>query len=1050
MNPFVSLHIHSEYSLLDGAIKIPDLVQKAKEYEMPAVAVTDHGSLASLFKLYKHCKEARIKPILGLEAYFIADAEAETKEKNAHLILLATNRKGYLNLIQLNFEAFKNQYRGRPRLDWKLLEKYSEGLIGSSACLAGMIPRALREGKKEEAKKILKRYQNIFNGNFYLEFMPDELVGPDQTEANKLLLELSKETKASCICTTDSHYLNKEDRDMHHMLISIQYKQPFAAFDQYGFECSYFRSGNEMAKLFPAFMLQNTIKIAEQCEFPDFLKPQGKLFPTFEHDEDTFEYLKKLCLEGFKEKIAQKVNIEEYKERLKKELRTIKDEKLVDYTLIVRDYTIWARQNGVIVGQGRGSAAGSLVYFLIDITKVDPIKYDLSFERFINPYRASTVDCDLDFSDRDKVKGYLVNKYGEECVATILTYGTLSPKAVVQDVARSLNLGERVGENTFALATNITKSMSGDSIDEALKLSTEFKEYCDRFPDLLSYSKRLEGLVRHASTHAAGIIISNKSLLKYIPLRLQKGEIATEFPMGELEEAGFLKVDVLGLTTLQVIGDTLNYIKKTHQGPLGKMSLNDEDTFVMLRKGRTAGVFQLASSGMRGLLKDIVVNSIDDIAAILALYRPGPLDSGFAGRYANRKKGFEKIEYLHPKLEPILKKTYGVILYQEQISEIVHKLAGFSLGEADVVRVAVSKQKPEEMAKQKEKFIEGCVKNDIKKEIAEQLFSQIENYARYSFNRAHSVSYALVAYQTAYLKCHYPVEFFTAVLNNEPPTSPQFPLYKAECKYFVNLLPPSVNDSEAKFTIQGPKEIRTGIATIKGVGEKAGTEVIRNKPYKNFIDFLLKNDLRIVNKRAILALNRIGGFDCLKMGRKLIETEYGNIAPIIRKAKKEEAKIAMTNNGFAVDFKNEKKKQIVYEFPENQEWDTSEQLQKEFEASGEYLSGHPTEAYIKKHPGIYTLKQLEEIPDKKKVKVLFAIQKLSHKLTIKKGRNEGQTIDVYLISDQSDTYEMAVFPQEQRVYKEILQGGKVISGVVQTYKGKGEEKKVSFAQGSLA
>ncbi|HOF03535.1 MAG TPA: DNA polymerase III subunit alpha, partial [Atribacterota bacterium] len=828
---FVHLHVHSEYSLLDGACRIKELIKKAKENNMSALALTDHGVMYGAIQFYKEAVANGIKPIIGCEVYLAPNSRMDKsygkKETPSHLILLVKNKTGYRNLIQLVTKSFLEGFYYKPRIDKEILAEFSEGLIGLSACLKGEIPRLILQNNFTEAQELALSYQEIFGkDNFYLELQNNTM--PEQLKVNQELIKLSRSLQIPLVATNDVHYLNKEDFEAHDILLCIQTATNLDDPDRMKFSTDefYFNTPEEMKQHFADIpeALENTLRIAEDCNLeidfrnahlPDFSLP-GNI-----SDND---YLKQLCYEGALNKF--KVMENEIKERLDYELSVIKKMGFATYFLIVWDFVDYARKHDILVGPGRGSAAGSLVAYCLNITNINPLDYDLLFERFLNPERISMPDFDIDFSieGRSEVIEYVSKKYGRDKVSQIITFGTMAARAVIRDVGRALGI-------PYGQVDKIAKLIPGDpkmTIEKALQIEPELKNRMENdatIRKMIEISSKLEGLSRHASTHAAGVVLSRESLTDFVPLQLtSEGEISTQYIAEDLESLGLLKMDFLGLRTLSVINNTVKIVKKIRGEAVNidKIPLDDERVYELLAKGECCGIFQLESSGMVDLVKRLEPENIEDITALLALYRPGPLGSGMIDDFINRKKGKVEIKYLHPLLESILKDTYGVIVYQEQVMQIASRLAGYSLGEADILRKAMGKKIKEVMKKQQKQFIEGAIQNGIAKKTAEEIYDLIAYFAGYGFNKSHSVSYAFLSYQTAYLKAHYPVEYMAALLTSIMQNTDKVVKYIKECQIMgLEILPPDINESLIDFTVVNKTTIRFGLAAVKNVGRAA-------------------------------------------------------------------------------------------------------------------------------------------------------------------------------------------------------------------------------------
>ena len=906
---FVHLHNHSHYSLLDGLTKPQELVNFAKEQGSPAIALTDHGSMYGVIEFYQAAKKEGIKPIIGVETYLAPNSrhDKNTREdaRSNHLVLLAKNKIGYQNLIKMVSIAHLEGFYYKPRLDWEILEKYHEGIIALSACLAGKIPRLISGDKIEEAKEMAIKYNELFcSGNFYLEIQDHpELEGQEMVNAE--LIKISKETGIPLVATNDSHYLKKDDDIAQDILLCIQNKKKITDTDRMkmvGTGDYSLRSNAEMIKAFKDVpeAIENTLKIAEACnleielgntQLPHFNVPK-------EHDGNS--YLRHLCEEGLEKKyglikkdnnfilkegqevIPHGLELEKIINRLDYELQVIENMGWPSYFLIVADFVNWAKSNGVVVGPGRGSAAGSLVCYLTGITNLDPLQYDLLFERFLNPDRISMPDIDMDFADarRAEVLNYVAEKYGHDHVAQIITFGTMAARAAVRDVGRVLDA-------PYEYCDRISKSIPMfTKLKDALETVPELKEMYANEPEarkILDYAKKLEGVARHSSTHACGVLITKDALTAYTPIQYASSSdktIVSQYSLHPVEDLGLLKMDFLGLKNLTIIESALKIIKNTRglEINIDNIPLNDDLAYELFRKGETTGVFQFESSGMKRYLKELQPNEFEDIIAMVALYRPGPME--WIPDYISGKHGKKKVEYLHEKLEPILSKTYGVAIYQEQVMHISRALAGFTPGEADVLRKAMGKKIPALLAEQKEKFVDGCVKNGIYKELAEKVFSFIEPFAGYGFNRSHAACYAMIGYQTAYLKAHYPAEFMAALLTADQDDTDRVAIEIEECRNMgIKIMPPDINESFAIFTVvsSGTKDnkqvvanekintIRFGLKAIKNVGEHIVDEIIKerkaNGPYEDVFNLLERVTDKDLNKKSMESLIKCGAFD---------------------------------------------------------------------------------------------------------------------------------------------------------------------------------------------
>ncbi|NLC43515.1 MAG: DNA polymerase III subunit alpha, partial [Clostridiales bacterium] len=885
MNDFVHLHNHTEYSLLDGAGRISDLLDRCVELGMPGIAITDHGVMYGVVDFYKEAKSRGLKPIIGCEVYVsprsMQDKEARLDSNNTHLVLLAENQKGYQNLMVLSSLGYTEGFYYKPRIDKETLSTYSEGLIGLSACLGGEIPQLLEQKRYKEALKAAKDWNAIFGqGNFYLELQDHGL--PEQKEINKALVKISQETGIPLVATNDVHYVNREDAEAHEILLCIQTGKTIEDEERLRFNTAefYLKSGEEMEILFHSYpeALDNTIKICDRCnvEFdfntlhlPEYDVPKGI---------SAEDYLKDLCQEGLKQHYPEIST--EIQDRLDFELHTITQMGYVDYFLIVWDFIKYARDNDIMVGPGRGSAAGSLVAYTLNITQVDPLKYGLLFERFLNPERISMPDIDIDFcfERRQEVIDYVIQKYGDDRVAQIITFGTMAARAALRDVGRALN-------RPYGEVDRIAKMVPmeiGMTIEKALAKNPELRmlyEEDSSAHTLIDMSKSLEGLPRHASTHAAGVVISKLPLTQYVPLQRNDDSITTQFPMGILEQLGLLKMDFLGLRTLTVIRDALAMIKETEgiEIDIYSIPIDDSKVYNMLTQGDTDGVFQLESAGMTQFMKELKPSSFEDIIAGISLYRPGPMEQ--IPRYLANKNHPEAIEYTDEKLAPYLEVTYGCMVYQEQVMQIVQGLAGYSLGRADLVRRAMSKKKTDIMEQERQYFIygtqdekgdivvPGAHRNGVSVKKANEIFDEMMEFAKYAFNKSHAAAYALVAYQTAWIKYYYPVQFMAALITSVMGNSSKVAGYIQYCKkHNIKVLPPDVNQSQAKFTV-ADNTIRFGLAAVKNIGAPAINAIIKARnekgPFVSFLDFCQKTDDVGINKRLVESLIRCGAFDSL-------------------------------------------------------------------------------------------------------------------------------------------------------------------------------------------
>ncbi len=873
---FTHLHTHSHYSLLDGLPKIPELLDYVKELGMDSVALTDHGVLFGAVEFYKEAKARGVKPIIGCEVYMASGSRLSKQpgvdSKSYHMILLARNEQGYKNLVKLVTAAHLDGFYYKPRIDEELLEQHAEGLIGTSACLNGKIPKLLLANKMDEAVELAKRYETLFGkGHFYLELQYHKNI-PEQQKLNEKLLELQKKTGIPLVATNDIHYLRPEDADAQDILMLINTGADPNDPERLSLKTDDFSMipPDQMAEIFKDTpeAISNTQKVAELCQFefelgktklPHFPVPEGKTAESF---------LTELCEEGLIKRFGENVT-PEIRERMNYELSVINKTGFAGYILIVQDFVNWAKNNRIVVGPGRGSAGGSLVCYITNITNVNPIQHDLLFERFLNPERISMPDIDMDFTDRrrDEVLEYVAQKYGRDHVAQIITFGTMAARAVVRDVGRALQI-------PYSYCDLLAKMIpTGMDLNETLEKVDEFREKYNVDPQakqLIDLGRKLEGVARHASTHACGVVISADPLTESVPLQHPPGQdtaIVTQYEMHGIEDLGLLKMDFLGLKNLTIIEDTLAriYVVQGKSIDINTIPYDDEKTYQLFQDAITTSVFQLESDGMKRYLKELKPTVFEDIVAMVALYRPGPMQ--FIPDYIERKHGKQKITYIHPKLEPILKNTQGIMIYQEQLMKLAQEVAGFTLGEADVLRKAVGKKIKSLLDAQEKKFIEGCVKNGLKQTVAEELWQWILPFAAYGFNKSHSAAYGIIAYQTAYLKAHYPVEFMASVLTSERADVERIALLIEECKKMqIEVLAPNINESLKNFTVvPGKNQIRFGMLAIKNVGENiiiAVTEERKaNGPFASITDFISRVRTKDVNKKSMEALIKAGAFD---------------------------------------------------------------------------------------------------------------------------------------------------------------------------------------------
>ncbi|MEE0421055.1 MAG: DNA polymerase III subunit alpha [Lachnospiraceae bacterium] len=1040
---FTHLHVHTEYSLLDGSNKIKEYVARVKELGMDSAAITDHGVMFGVIDFYREAKAAGINPILGCEVYVAPNSrfDKETtggEDRYHHLVLLAENNQGYGNLMKIVSKGFVEGFYYKPRVDMEVLEQYHEGIIALSACLAGEVQRYLVRGLYEDAVKSAFRYQEVFGkGNFFLELQDHGI--PEQKLVNQQLLRMSQETGIELVATNDVHYTYEEDVAPHDILLCIQTGKKLADEDRMRYEGGqYFvKSPEEMEALFPYAKeaLENTHRIAMRChvdiefgvtKLPKYDVPEGY---------SSWEYLNKLCFEGLKERYE--IQNGELEERLNYELNTIRTMGYVDYFLIVWDFIKFARDHDIIVGPGRGSAAGSLVAYTLGITKLDPIRYNLLFERFLNPERVSMPDIDIDFcfERRQEVIDYVVEKYGKDRVVQIVTFGTLAARGVIRDVGRVMDL-------PYAMVDSIAKMIPTElniTIDKALNQNGELRQlYHDdeQVKNLIDMSRRLEGLPRHTSMHAAGVVISQKSVDEYVPLsRASDGSITTQFTMTTLEELGLLKMDFLGLRTLTVIQNAQKLVEKSTGRALDmdRIDYNDRAVLDSIGTGKTEGVFQLESGGMKGFMKELKPQSLEDIIAGISLYRPGPMD--FIPQYIRGKNNPDTITYDCPELMPILEPTYGCIVYQEQVMQIVRALAGYTLGRSDLLRRAMSKKKAAVMEKERQNFVygneeegvPGCIKNGIPEKVANKIYDDMIDFAKYAFNKSHAAAYAVVSYQTAYLKHYYPVEFMAALMTSVIDNPRKVSEYILTCRQMgIAILPPDINCGEGAFSVDG-KNIRYGLSAIKSIGRPVIEAIVKEREargrYKTLRDFIERLSGKEVNKRTIENFIKSGALDSLGGTRKQLMMIYVQIMDSVN----QEKKYAMTGQLTLFDFVGEEEKQAYdIRLPDVGEYDKEQLLAFEKEVLGVYISGHPLEDYEqlwKKNISAVTSDFLldeesgqAKMEDGRKVVVGGMITAKTVKYT-----RTNKTMAFITVEDLVGTVEVVIFPRDYEQFRGLLE-----------------------------
>ncbi len=1054
---FTHLHVHTEYSLLDGSNKIEEYVSRVKELGMDSAAITDHGAMYGCIDFYKAAKAAGIRPILGCEVYVAPGSRfdrdvGDQEDKYYHLVLLAENNTGYANLMKVVSRGFVEGFYYKPRVDMELLEKYHEGLIALSACLAGEVPRYLVRGMYEDAKAAALRHEKIFGkGNYFLELQDHGI--SEQQLVNQQLMRLHQETGIDLVATNDVHYTYAEDATAHDILLCIQTAKKLEDEDRMRYEGGqyYVKSPEEMARLFPYALeaLENTHKIAMRCnveiefgvtKLPKFDVPEGYT---------SWEYLNKLCKEGL-ERSYQPVT-PELKERLRYELDTIANMGYVDYFLIVWDFIRYARDHDIMVGPGRGSAAGSLVSYTLGITQLDPIKYSLLFERFLNPERVSMPDIDIDFcfERRQEVIDYVVEKYGKDRVVQIVTFGTMAARNVLRDVGRVLGMPySQVDAVAKMIPVEQNKPLT---IEQALKRNPEFSRIYEDDPEirnLVDMAKRLEGLPRHTSMHAAGVVISQKEVDEYVPLsKASDGSITTQFTMTTLEELGLLKMDFLGLRTLTVIQDTVRLVEKNTGVflDMDRIDYNDAQVLASIGTGKTEGVFQLESAGMKNFMKELKPQSLEDIIAGVALYRPGPMD--FIPQYIRGKNNAAMVTYDCPQLRPILESTYGCIVYQEQVMQIVRDLGGYTMGRSDLLRRAMSKKKISVMEKERQNFvygnedegIPGCIKKGIDEKTAHRIYDEMIDFAKYAFNKSHAAAYAVVAYQTAYLKYYYPVQYMAALMTSVIDFPTKVSGYILHCRQIgIDILPPDINRGDSRFSVDG-NGIRYGLSAIKSVGRSVIDDIVKERelggPYTTLNNFLSRMSGKEVNKRVVENLIRSGAMDCLEGNRKQKLLVYQRVMDSVQQEKKN----SMAGQLSLLDIVGEEeKKDYVIQLPPVEEYEKEALLAFEKEVLGIYISGHPLEKYTQMLARNATAVTTDFLPDEdtglprladgSKVTVGGMITNRTIKYT-----KTNQVMAFITVEDLVGTVEVIVFPKTYERSVSVLE----------------EENKV-FVQGRVA
>ena len=1041
---FAHLHVHTEFSLLDGSNKIKECVSRVKELGMNSVAITDHGVMFGVIDFYRAAKAAGIKPILGCEVYvapgsrFDKEAVGNNDDRYYHLVLLAENETGYYNLMKIVSRGFTEGYYYKPRVDMELLEQYHEGIIALSACLAGEVQKNILRGMYGEAKAAACRYKDIFGeGNFFLELQDHGM--EEQKLVNQSLLRMSQETGIELVATNDIHYTYADDVKPHDILLCIQTGKKLADEDRMRYEGGqyYIKSEEEMRKLFPYAQeaIDNTQKIADRCNV-EIVFGEKKL-PKYDVPDGftSWEYLNKLCYEGLERRYPG--DDPKIRERLEYELSVIKRMGYVDYFLIVWDFIKYARDHGISVGPGRGSAAGSIVSYCLGITSIDPLRYQLLFERFLNPERVSMPDIDVDFcfERRQEVIDYVVRKYGTDRVVQIVTFGTMAARGVIRDVGRVMDL-------PYAFVDGIAKMIPKElniTLGKALQSSPDFKKAYDNDPqvkELIDMSMRLEGLPRHTSMHAAGVVISQKAVEEYVPLSVgSDGSVVTQFTMTTLEELGLLKMDFLGLRTLTVIQDAVRLAEKSSgkEIDINAIDYNDKKVLDYIGSGETDGIFQLESGGMKGFMKELKPQNLEDIIAGISLYRPGPMD--FIPQYIKGKNHPESITYDCPQLEPILAPTYGCIVYQEQVMQIVRDLAGFTLGRSDLLRRAMSKKKGDVMQKERQAFVygdeeggvPGCIANGIDEKTANKIYDEMIDFAKYAFNKSHAAAYAVVSYQTAWLKYYYPVEFMAALMTSMIDNPPKVAEYIYSCRQMgIEILPPDINEGVGNFSVQDGK-IRYGLAAIKSIGRPVIESIVRERnergKFKTLKDFIERLSGKEVNKRTIESFIKSGAFDGLGGTRKQFMIIYVQIVDQVN----QERKYSMAGQLSLFDMvDDDQKAEFDIPLPKVGEYEKETRLAFEKEVLGVYLTGHPMEEYEEKWRKSISKTTLDFQLDKETgvAKVHDGAKEIIGgiiaTLTIKYTKTN-KTMAILTLEDLLGTVEVVVFPRDYEKYKEYLQ-----------------------------
>ncbi len=1040
---FTHLHVHTEYSLLDGSSKISELLPRARELGMDSLAITDHGVMYGVIDFYKKAKEVGVKPILGCEIYVAPGSRFDREQSRGedryyHLVLLAENNQGYKNLMKIVTRGFTEGYYYKPRVDYEILERYHEGIIALSACLAGEIPNKILKEDYEGARAAARRMNELFGpGNFFLELQDHGL--RQQTQVNSVIMRMSKELDIPLVVTNDVHYIKEEDAVPHDLLLCIQTGKLVTDEDRMRYEGGQFflKSEEEMQKVFPYAReaLENTHKIAERCNVEIVFGEQK--VPKFDVPEgyDAFSYLKELCEEGLVKRYGDPPP-EDLKERLAYELDTIRNMGYVDYFLIVWDFIRFAKSQGIAVGPGRGSAAGSIVSYCLEITDIDPIRYQLIFERFLNPERVSMPDIDIDFcyERRQEVIDYVYEKYGKDKVVQIITFGTMAARMAVRDVGRVMNI-------PYAQVDKVAKMIPmelGITIEKALNHNPELRQAYEAdevTKNLIDMSMRLEGLPRHTSIHAAGVVIGSEPLDEFVPLsRGADNVITTQFTMTTIEELGLLKMDFLGLRTLTVIQDAVRMVEKKTGQPLdiNAIDYDDPEVYEMIGQAKTDGVFQLESAGMKSFMRELKPGNLEDIIAGISLYRPGPMD--FIPKYIKGKNNRDSIRYSCPELEEILEPTYGCIVYQEQVMQIVMKLAGYTLGRSDLVRRAMSKKKADVMAKERANFVygneeegvEGCIRRGIPEDVANHVFDEMIDFAKYAFNKSHAAAYAVVAYQTAWLRCHYPMEFMAALLTSVINNPKKITEYINTCRSMgIRILQPDINEGESGFSVSGDA-IRYGLSAIKSLGKNVIDVMIEEREahgrYKNLKDFMERLTSKEINKRTIENLIKSGALDSLGATRRQLMMVYAYVLDEVTREKKENVTGQMSLFDF---FSEEEKKEYEIQYPDVGEFEMAQKLAFEKEVLGIYVSGHPLQDYMASMEKQITAKSTDFEPDEERGLAVvkdgrnYIVGGLISNVTVKLTKTN-QNMAFVTLEDLYGTVEVILFPRDYQKYRDLL------------------------------